>query len=209
MGRIIIPLYQSTLAMSDLLHLDQLLFHWINHDWHTPWLDAIMPYWRDRRIWFPFYLLFAGWLVWKYRIKALIFLAAVAITIAITDQTSSELIKKNVRRIRPCNDVALQQEVQLLVPCGGGYSFTSSHAANHFAFAVFVCLTLGRTYRKIRIPILLWAASIALGQVYVGVHYPFDILGGALAGTLIAWGTSVLYRRWFSLGPLPDRMPSV
>lgn len=185
--------------MNELLQLDQALFYWINNDWHTPWLDAIMPYWRDRNFWIPLYAVGVALVVWKYRMKSLYLLLAIAMTIAIADQTSSELIKKNVKRLRPCNDPEVKTQVDLLIPCGVGYSFTSSHAANHFALAAFLGFTVGRRYRRIRVPLYLWAASIALGQVYVGVHYPLDITMGALLGVLIGWAMSRMYLRWFAL----------
>ena len=119
---------------------------------------------------------------------------------------SSELVKKTVRRIRPCNDPELQEEVKLLVSCGAGYSFTSSHATNHFAVAAFISMTLGLLYRWIRLPLFLWAASIAFGQVYVGVHYPLDVIGGGILGVLIGFIIARLYQQFerFSLPPKPQ-----
>ena len=75
--------------------------------------------------------------------------------------------------------------MELRVHCGGGYSFTSSHATNHFALATFLVIILGPFFKWIRIPIFLWAASIAFGQVYVGVHYPLDVLAGSIVGILL------------------------
>jgi membrane-associated phospholipid phosphatase len=104
------------------------------------------------------------------------------------------VIKPTIQRVRPCNQVDMQKTVVLRVHCGGGYSFTSSHATNHFALAVFLIFAIGRHFRRIAIPLLLWAASIAYGQVYVGVHFPLDILGGALLGTMIGGFIGILYR---------------
>jgi len=107
---------------------------------------------------------------------------------AAADFSSSQILKKQVQRLRPCNDPALAAQVQLRVPCGSGYSFTSSHAANHFAVALFLIGVFGDLNRWIRPSLLLWAGSIALSQVYVGVHYPGDVLCGGLLGSLIGWG---------------------
>ncbi|MEZ4983676.1 MAG: phosphatase PAP2 family protein [Saprospiraceae bacterium] len=93
----------------------------------------------------------------------------------------------------------LSEPVRQLIPCGGGYSFTSSHATNHFAVAFFLFLTWGRLWKRWRWLLLLWAATIALGQVYVGVHYPLDITVGALLGMTLAWGISILYKRWLAV----------
>ena len=119
---------------------------------------------------------------------------ALALTVGIADTISSKVIKKSVQRLRPCNDTQINQQVKLLVRCGGGYSFTSSHATNHFAVALFLIGTLGRIFRRMKWPLLFWAATIALGQVYVGVHYPFDILVGGTIGSLIGIGVARLYQ---------------
>jgi undecaprenyl-diphosphatase len=188
--------------LEQLLQLDQEIFFLINGEWHVSWLDQIMPHWRDKKTWIPLYVLLAGFLFYKYKLKGLYFILAVALTVGIADTVSSKLIKKSVQRVRPCNDLEIKEEVQLLAGCGKGYSFTSSHATNHFAIGVFIALTLGYLFWWARWPFILWAASIAYGQVYVGVHYPLDVLCGALAGTLIGWGVALVYRRWEAISIL-------
>ncbi|MCO6489126.1 MAG: phosphatase PAP2 family protein [Phaeodactylibacter sp.] len=182
--------------LNDLLQLDLQLFHLINGEWHHPWLDAVLPLWREKKTWLPFYVLLAGFLFFKYRWKGLILVAAVGLTVGLADIVSSKLLKKNVGRLRPCQNTEVRAETRLLVGCGRSYSFTSSHAANHFAMAAFLALTLGRAYRRLRWPLLLWAGSIAYSQVYVGVHYPLDVFFGALVGILIAYIMAKLYLRW-------------
>ena len=111
-----------------------------------------------------------------------------AATVGTADFISSGLIKKNIQRLRPCNDPVFREMVHLRLPrCGGGYSFPSSHAANHFAAAVFLAMLFGRRKRWVWPALFGWAASIALMQVYVGVHYPADILGGAAVGILVGF----------------------
>jgi undecaprenyl-diphosphatase len=117
----------------------------------------------------------------------------------LSDTTSSNLIKKNVRRLRPCNDVEMQDRIHERVRCGGGYSFTSSHAANHFAAAVFLIGVFGLSGRWQQKALLGWAAAIAVSQVYVGVHYPLDVTCGALLGVAIGWWTLRTWRRFFDL----------
>ncbi len=179
--------------MTGIIELDQYLFHLINDTWSLPFLDAIMPYWREKTTWIPFYVLGAIWLTWTMKKRVILVLLAAGLTIAVADTVSSQLIKKNVERLRPCRTEGL--EVNLLVPCGGGYSFTSSHATNHFAIALLLIMIFAKRYPRIKWPLLLWAASIAYGQVYVGVHYPFDVLTGALVGSLIGISIAYLYRR--------------
>lgn len=179
--------------MNELLQLDQQLFHLINGAWRLEVLDAVMPYWREKTSWIPAYLLLAGFVFYRYRWYGLFFALALGLTVGVADTVSSQWIKKSVQRLRPCNDPALQEDVKLLVHCGGGYSFTSSHAANHLAIAMFLYLTLGRFWRGFRLPVFIWAASIAYGQVYVGVHYPLDVLAGGLLGALIGYLTAKAY----------------
>lgn len=184
--------------MTELLQFDEQLFHLINGEWHVPWLDAIMPVWRDKKTWIPLYLLLAAFSIWRFRLRGLWWIMALALTVGLADATSSHLIKKNVQRVRPCNDVEMQAQVNLLAGCGSGYSFTSSHATNHFAMATFIALTLGVLYPWLRWPFWLWAGSIAFGQVYVGVHYPLDVIAGSLLGALIGYIVAILYwkRPW-------------
>lgn len=175
---------------------DQWLFQLINTDGHTAWLDQLFPLWRDKRFWVPLYVLLAIWLGIRYRWKGVYLILAAVMTVAITDPLSSELIKKSVQRERPCRAAPLAEDLQLLIHCGGGYSFPSSHATNHFALAVFLYLTLGRLFRSWRWLLLLWAATIAYGQVYVGVHYPLDVIAGALLGSLVGSLVAYVYRQW-------------
>jgi membrane-associated phospholipid phosphatase len=171
--------------MEQVIAADQFLFELINGQAHNAVLDWLMPIWREKSTWIPLYIALAAFVGYKYRLQGLYLILALALTVGLADTVSSKIIKPSVHRLRPCNDPALKDEVQLLVHCGSGYSFTSSHASNHFAIAAFLSLTLGLHYRRIRWPLYLWAASIALGQVYVGVHFPLDIFIGAILGIII------------------------
>jgi undecaprenyl-diphosphatase len=113
--------------------------------------------------------------------------------ITVSDTVSSKVIKYQVKRIRPCHTELVSDKIDLLIPCGGQYGFTSSHASNHFTMAVFVIFTLGTFIKKIKWPVLIWASCIAFAQVYVGVHYPLDVIAGALLGTIIGWGIAWYY----------------
>lgn len=181
--------------MEALITLDHHLFEWINQGWQHPWLDAILPHWREKTTWVPAYILLVAMLAWKYRSQAIYWLLALAIVVGTADQISSSLLKKNVQRLRPCWEAALDPPARVLVHCGGGYSFTSSHATNHFAVALFIFLTWGRRWGYWRWGLLFWAATIALGQVYVGVHYPLDIFVGGMIGSLLGAVGSFLYTK--------------
>ncbi len=181
--------------LASLLAIDQQLFTLINGEGHNAFLDLLMPFWRNKYFWAPLYVFIFSFVTLNYKLKGLYFVGALLLTVTLADTVSSQVIKKSVERLRPCNDPELKASVNLLVPCGGGYSFTSSHATNHFAVASFLWLTLGMGFRWIRLPILFWAFTIAFGQVYVGVHYPLDVLVGALIGILLGNLVARLYRR--------------
>ena len=184
-----------------LLETDRQLFLWINGTLANALFDAVLPWCRERWFWMPAYLFIFSfaWMNLGTK-KGWLLIIGLGITVGLTDFTSSELIKKNVRRIRPCNDIILKDQVNLrIAECGGGYSFTSSHAANHFAAAVFLIGVFAHYSRWIRPVLLFWAALIAFSQVYVGVHYPFDVGCGGLLGAGIGWGGSWIMKRmnWY------------
>jgi undecaprenyl-diphosphatase len=133
--------------MNELLQFDQYLFHQINSIWTTWWLDELMPLWRNKYTWIPMYIFIVSFLLINFQKKGFILLGFALCTIVIADTSSSKIIKKSVQRIRPCNDPAMHSFVDLKVKCGGGFSFTSSHATNHFALAVFLIFTLGKRYK--------------------------------------------------------------
>lgn len=181
--------------LENILQFDQIIFSFINQEIANPVLDFLMPYWREKTTWIPLYLLILILAFLKFHWKkALLFVILLAGTLGVGDQISSKVIKKSIERIRPCNDLEFKSEVHLLVPCGSGYSFTSSHATNHFAIALFIALALFPNKRLWQILLFFWAGIVAFAQVYVGVHYPLDVLAGAFLGMLIGWGMWYLFR---------------
>jgi undecaprenyl-diphosphatase len=192
--------------LTELLQWDLQVFFWINQAGQHPWLDVILPILRNKYIWAPLYLFIATFLVINYKWKGVLGIIFLLITVGIGDQLSSQLIKPTVERLRPCQHPELQEQVRLIVDCGGPWSFPSSHATNHFAVAVFLIGYFWRQYRWVLPAGLVWAGSISYAQVYVGVHFPVDILTGAVLGTLIGlfttWGyrqcSSRLSKMWFS-----------
>src|SRR6202012_4840359 len=117
------------------------------------------------------------------------------LTFGIADYGSATLFKSFVQRVRPCNDPAMAQTIISRVPCGTGYSFPSTHASNHFALAFCFSLIFYRRWKWVWLWAILWAASVCFAQVYVGVHYPLDILGGAFYGVLVGWLVSLLFNK--------------
>jgi undecaprenyl-diphosphatase len=179
-----------------LIAADKWLFECVNQGWSNPVFDAVLPLFREKLFWAPFYLFVVSFAWINRGKKGLILIAGLVVAVGLADFTSSSLIKKNVQRLRPCNDPEMQATMQRRVPCGGGYSFTSSHAANHFAAAVFLIGAFGLSGHWQQKVLWAWAGSIALAQVYVGVHYPLDVTCGALLGVGIGWLVVRMFRRW-------------
>jgi undecaprenyl-diphosphatase len=181
--------------MEQLIALDQQLLYGINRLGANPLLDALMPMARNMYFWAPLYAFLIAFFALNFGRKGWIVVGFVLLTFACTDLLSSSVVKPLVGRLRPCNDEEVRQWVRLLVQCGGGKSFTSSHAANHFGVGIFLGLVLKPFFKPALGLFIGWAGTISLAQVYVGVHYPVDILGGALLGTTIGW---IMWRIYLS-----------
>jgi len=169
-----------------LQSFDQSLFVYINQVATHPLTDTLMPFFRESTLWIPFYLFLIVFVFVNFGKKGWVWLLFAFITVLLTDQFSSSIIKNWAQRPRPCADPLLYGQVRLLLDhCSGGYSFTSSHATNHFGVATFLFVTLGRYFGNWKYLLFIWAALICYAQVYVGVHYPLDVVFGALLGFLI------------------------
>jgi len=179
--------------LEQLIQWDIQLFYIINNDWNNSVFNAILPFLRNKLLWIPLYLFLFTFILYNLRNKAIFILLFAGLTIFAADFTSSKLIKPQVERLRPCNNKVMKSTVILLVHCGHGYSFTSSHATNHFAIAVFLVLVLSW---KLSWLLLFWAGIVSFSQIYVGVHYPLDVLGGAILGVLIGGIFGKICLRW-------------
>lgn len=182
--------------LDKLIKADRALFLQLNTVYTHPFLDSVFPWFREGNTWMPLYLFMIVLALVNFRQKAFAFILFAVVTIILTDQISSSLVKPFFERPRPCRDPFLMNQIRLLLNgCSGGYSFTSSHATNHFGFAVYIFLTLGNIIGKWKYAFLIWAGAIAYGQVYVGVHYPLDIFFGALLGSFIGWITAYFHNK--------------
>lgn len=177
-----------------LSNLDHHLFYFINHTLTNPFFDWLMPLLRNKWFWVPLYLFLVLFLVKNYRTKGAVIIMYLLITFALTDMISAGLIKPIVNRLRPCNDILLKATIHQVVGCGVGFSFPSSHAANHFGIAVFLITVFYHKWKLIMPLAIMWAASICFAQVYVGVHYPFDVTAGGLLGALIGYITGTIFQ---------------
>jgi undecaprenyl-diphosphatase len=190
--------------MSDLfLSADRALFVFLNVHLATPAGDLVWPLITDYdRLLLVRAMLLSAWLVllWKGGTRGRTVAVMLIPLLVISDQLSSTVIKELVGRARPCHTIGgflVIPEVHLLVPCGGGKSFPSSHAVNNFAVATM----FAAYYRRWTWAFFSWAAIVGLSRVFVGVHYPSDVLGGAAIGVSVGlvcvWTWRAAARRWF------------
>lgn len=179
--------------MNFITNLDTELFLFLN-GLHVDWLDPIMTFISGKITWAPFYLVLLFLVIKKYKKQSILILIGVVILIVCSDQISSGIFKPIFERPRPCHNEAIKDLVYLPNGhCGGAYGFISSHACNCFALAVFITHVLKKYYRKIAYIMYIWASLVAYSRIYMGVHYPGDIIVGAVVGIIVGFVISKLY----------------
>ena len=172
--------------MESLKEFDKDLFLYLN-GLHASWLDQPMFVFSNTVTWIPLYAFLLYLFIRDYGRDTWIFLLGVVLTIVLADQISSSLIKPVFERLRPSHDPTLKGMVHYVNDYHGGlYGFVSSHAANTFGTATFFFL-LFRRKRKGIFVLYSWALFVSFTRIYLGVHYPGDIVGGALVGVCCAY----------------------
>ena len=163
-----------------LYSIDRSLFYFLNHTISNSLFDRFFPFITDVKHWYIAYIIL--WMILFFKGGRIGKIAAVMsiFLIAASDQISSSFLKNLIERPRPCN---ILPDVNILVFCSGSYSMPSSHAVNNFAVAGF----FGTLFPKYRYIVYSVAALMALSRPYVGVHYPSDIIAGAIIGILIGF----------------------
>ncbi len=187
-----------------LLEYDQALFEAINMGLANPVLDWLCKLLRNAYIWAPLYIFLGALLIVNFRRKGLYLILSAMLLAGITDYTTSSLIKPIVNRPRPCQDVSMAERVRPVVQCGAASGFPSTHAANHFGLATLLGFALHKRINGMATVLVIWAALICFSQVYVGVHYPLDVLFGGALGSALGWWMWMLYRRLFDELPLAE-----
>lgn len=165
---------------------------------HSPLFDLIMEAASSMVLWFPFYAFLLWLILRRHGDRAFAWsLLIIALMILCSDKGSVMLFKETVQRLRPCHEPSLNGLVHLVYKdCGGQYGFVSSHASNHFAIAVFMIGVLRATPRWSVAALLGWAGIIAYSRVYLGVHYPGDVLAGGSYGAAVGSLAVVAFRRF-------------
>ncbi len=177
---------------------DKALFTKINSGWTNGALDILMPFLRNGAYWAPLYLFLSVFVLLNFKVKGLWWIVFFISTIALTDMAGNYIFKHNFYRLRPCADPDFYTQVRLLLShCGSGYSFISNHAANHFGMGALFFISFRPVIGKWAWIGLVWAASIAYAQVYVGVHYPLDVIGGAALGLCFGSITGTFFNKRF------------
>ncbi len=171
--------------LETLINLDKEIFLKLN-GLGAPALDAFMVFVSGKLEWIPFYAILLFVVFRKYKIKGLYILFFIIILITLGDQISVNLFKNIFLRFRPCHDPDLEGLVYIVNNhCGGQYGFVSSHATNTFSLAVFVSFVLKNKWWSALL--IVWAIIVSYSRIYLGVHFPLDVICGAILGILIAW----------------------
>lgn len=186
--------------MQRLIDIDTDILLWINHH-HAAWADQFMWVVSSRWTWLPLYAMLIGLLFWRFGWRrALVFLVAIAAAVGLSDWVSSGIIKHLVCRLRPTHEPLLTGQLHIVRDYVGGlYGFVSSHAANTMSVALLYTLIWTRQvvsphrptvthYPNVIVPVVLflWVVLNCYSRMYLGVHYPGDILGGLFVGVVMA-----------------------
>lgn len=185
-----------TETLHDLfIYVDYSLWYYLNATWNNAFLDAVVPFLRNQWTWAPLYLFLLVFMLTNFGWRGVAWCLFFLLSFGISDQLSAHWLKPVFDRLRPCNNPGLQGIVHIIVPCGSGKSFPSAHAANHFSLAVFSALTLQGRVKGIWLIALAWAVLVSYAQVYVGVHFPLDVIFGGLLGAAIGQMTGRFFRK--------------
>ena len=172
--------------------LDTHLFLKLN-GWHSPFWDRIMWFISGKIEWLPFYILLIILLIYLFKKQSIFIVIGAIIAVILADQLAVHAFKEVIGRLRPSHDPEISDMVHIIHDYRGGlYGFVSNHAANTFSLATYLSLIVRKRY--FTIILFAWALLVSYSRIYLGVHYPGDIIGGAVLGLFIGWGIYTIYR---------------
>jgi membrane-associated phospholipid phosphatase len=181
-------------------HLDYFLFSKLNGEWHNPFFDNVIPFIRESYLWLPFSFFLILFTTINYKTRGWYWVLFFILNAMLSDFVSSTLIKENFIRLRPCHDPSLADKMRFLASyCPVSSSFTSSHAANHFAATMFIFTTFKKPVSPYWSLLFLWAFFISYAQVYIGVHFPLDIFCGAILGLILGYISAKIFNNRIGL----------
>lgn len=182
-----------------ITRIDQTVLFYINRVLCNHFLDTVMPWLREAVFWLPLYIFLFSFAIVNFGKNGMMWIVFFILTVAACDQ-ASDLIKNLFQRSRPCNDPFMMQYIKLrLSNCSSSFSFTSNHAANHFGIAIFIRHTFRQVKSFKASWFFVWAAIISYAQMYVGIHYPTDIIGGMLIGLFFGRVIAFFFNHKFML----------
>ena len=191
--------------LKQLIHIDTEILLAIN-GWHAPWADTLMWIISAKETWIPLYLLLIGLLVWRSRQPSttrvkwmqkvpacVLMIIVIGLAVGAADFIASGILKDWVARPRPSRVPELEGVLHLVNGYKSGrYGFVSSHAANTMACGLLFSLIWRKKITTCGL--MLWVAANCYSRMYLGVHYPLDILGGLIVGALVAWAAFVMLK---------------
>lgn len=186
--------------LNDLIAWDQQALVYLNNQLSASWADLFMITISETFVWIPFYAILLYFLIKKYQYNTVWIVVCVAITIALCDQLASGLAKPLTERLRPCHEPSIAPLLRMVTGCGGKYGFFSSHASNTFGLACFIWLMFNK--KRAWAWMFLWAGLVSYSRIYLGKHYPLDILTGTVCGLLVAWLMATVCKHLIEKYPL-------
>ena len=168
-----------------LAELDSQFFLFLN-GLHADWLDPIMIAITQMWVWLPLYALWIFLAIKHYGKRSWWIFLAVGLVVLCSDQLSAHVCKPLFQRLRPCFNSDLEEFIYLPKGMAGGrFGFVSSHAANTFSIATFLTAALRKKSRWVGFTLFAWALISSYSRIYIGFHYPGDIIAGAILGILV------------------------
>lgn len=178
--------------------IDHHLFEFVQLNFRSDFLDPVFLAFRDKYFWIPFYIFLLSGLFFKFNKKAWRIILVIILTITLTDQFNSNLLKKYFQRTRPCNEIYFKDQFKTVIDCSGGWSFPSSHATNHMGIASFLFFSCGVLLGRFRWLLFVWAILVGISQIYIGVHFPFDVVAGWIEGLILGILVHLVFRKFLS-----------